>query len=330
MAKQKEMLVIWDEDALYAKNLCDALNRRENFPFSCVVLSEDGGALSNAAVLLVSERAKRDEIQCPVTKETIFLTDVKGYSAVNKKRAIFKYQPVSALEAEIMKAYGEGKERSHDRPGLSRTRVIAVASPVGRSLKTSFSFVLGQLLSQSSAVLYVNLEPFGAFSALFEEPFQYDLSDLLYAFHAGTEHTKEQEDAFLAHFHGLDFVAPAGTPEDVMTTDPAVIRDLVLKLAEVKAYDAVIVDIGPDFRHLLAMLPVTDKVYVPTRGDRMSREKTDLFVRWVQSLSRDEGPDVETLELPAGNLFRSGKNYLEQLLFTELGDYVRKLLGEAF
>ena len=64
--------------------------------------------------------------------------------------------------------------------GGKELKLIGIYSPIGRCLKTSFSFVLGQLLSKKHKVLYLNMESYSGFGKLLQKEFKSDMSELIY------------------------------------------------------------------------------------------------------------------------------------------------------
>jgi len=324
----KECLVILDPDQGYGNELKNALNRDPGFPFHAAYAATteemeelvlNGGA---EVVLSALKEALPDGV-----KTGIFLSDVPGYA--NGAPSIFKYQPAGKIRQEILK-FQRVFEEADDPQGKTAGRItaIGVASPVGRAFKTSFSLVLGQLVAQNAKTLYVDLEPCPGFSALFGRKFPHDLSELFYE---GMKEDWDGRGAFTETVHGLDVLAPAAVPEDIYGTDPPFIRNVILKYAEANGYETVIFDLGTEFRVQEAFVPALDKLYIPVRKDPLQEEKVNEYREWLARVT-DPGFEekTEVVTLPVPGLFSRGKYDPEQLLFTELGDYVRNLLGGLY
>lgn len=98
------------------------------------------------------------------------------------------------------------------------------------------------------------------------------------------------------------------------------------KFAEAKGYEYVIVDFGNDMNLLEAMAPLLEKLYVPGRTDELSEAKLKEFIRWVERTFEEDSLNVERIDVPSGRMMLGGKQYLDSLLFSEIGDYVRELL----
>ena len=324
----KTVLVIYDSDPEYASRLRDALNQDREFPFFAEVAKDESEAEalvrdSGAEVLLTSEKGVRPD----GVKSVLLLTDVPGYAGAEP--SVFRYQSAEQIRNAILKQQrmlDVSEEDSEKR--IRYGSWIGVASPVGRALKTSFSLVLGQLLSQHAKTLYVNLEPCPGISELFGTRFSKDLSDLLY------EGMKEDWDGsgdFTETIRGLDVLAPASVPEDVYETDPVFLRSVIRKYAAANLYENVILDLGNEFRVVGAFLPILDKFYVPTRNEPLQEAKIAEYREWLTRVTEPAFENkTEVLALPAPGLFSRGKFDPEQLVFTELGDAVRTLLGGLY
>lgn len=324
----KNLLVIYDSNREYAERLREALNKETGFPFHAKTAetAEELETLvrdSGAEVVLTSDR----ETVPDGTKTVILLTDVPGYAG--GEPAVFRYQPAEKIRQAILK-HQRLFEEEDDAAKLQRVREswIGVASPVGRSLKTSFSLVLGQLLSQHSRTLYVNLEPCPGLTVLFGSRFSKDLSDLFYeAMKADWDGTGD----FTETVHGLDVLAPAAVPEDIYQTDPAFLRTVIRKYASANQYETVVLDLGNEFRIAEAFLPTLSRLYVPVRKEALQEAKVAEFREWLTRVTEPSFEEkTEVIALPQPGLFSRGKFDPEQLLFTELGDTVRSMLGGMY
>ena len=148
-------------------------------------------------------------------RQTLYLTDVRGYTAVDSVPAVFRYQPVYRLKEELMRLQTCITDAgAPDEQAVFRTSFIGVQSPAGRTGKTGFALVLGILLAQTSKVLYMNLEPFSGLEAWFGESAEGGLSDLLFSMEVrGKDFPLE---GCMREFHGLSWIPPARMAEDIL------------------------------------------------------------------------------------------------------------------
>ncbi len=324
----KELLAIYDTDNEYVKRLKSALNEDAAFPFFAVtaasreeldrILSEE-----QIQVLLISGK---EEI--PEGVKTVFrMTEVPGY--VGGELSFCKYLPVGKIKEEILRKQSAflDAEESADRPG-DKTMYIGIASPVGRALKTSFGLVLGQLLAQNAHTLYVNLEPCPGTEVLFGRKPAKDLADVLFA---GTREDWDGKESVEEQLHGLSLFPTAAVPEDIYQTDPAFLKEVLRKYVHANGYEAVVLDLGTEYRILEEFVPSLNKLYIPSRKEPVQEAKAAEFLEWVGRIADEEFREkAEVITLPMPGIFSRSKYDPEQLLFTELGDTVRSMLGGMY
>ena len=332
----KEIIGILDSDYSFAEVLAERINEDGDFPYEARAFSDQTALFSVleegslAALLLSADREDEEVLRKDIPKIGL-LSDVRGFSSIHGLPAVFKYRPVSDLREEILRLVSA--DTKEDAAGLrkagSRCSFIGVASPSGRVYKTSFALVLGMLLSQNARVLYVNLEPCSGFSTLFEKQFDRDLADVLYRYEAGDRDFCPEE--MLEEYHGLKILPPAGLAEDVCHMDPKTVRQAITEAAERLRMDMTVVDLGPDLRFTESFFPMLSKLYIPLLPNTAQEGKEEMFQAFLNRLQdeNDAYPavSVEEVALPAVRTFARGRLYLEQLLWSELGDAVRQLLG---
>lgn len=327
----KEILAVYDRDARYAETLCKRLNAAEDFPYAAVCFRTKTELLNYSGqgtigMLLIDRIAEDEDIRRMEAGPVLYLTDVQGYPWVDNVPTVYRYQSVHQIEAEIRKRSGMQGYMIAESP-LFRTRYVGICSPVGRSMKTGFALTLGQILSQSSKVLYLNFELCSGFSAFFEHPFDFSFSDVLYEMETKPENCRLKQ--FVTEYHGMDCIAPVRNPEDLYETDPEKILRAVTALSREGTYDIVLMDLGTDFRIIGKLLKLCGTVYIPTRRDAAAEEKVHQFREWIRQKEGDKLLDrcIE-LVLPGNRMFTGSAPYTEQLLFSEMGDFVRNLLED--
>ena len=328
------IIAVYSDDMDFSENLCRKLQDRGRIPYQLKAyrnreeLQEFLRDHPQGAIL-IDRQAADPEILKMKAGQLLYLTDVRGYPVIDGIRTVYKYQAVSGIETEILDGLAKGEEDPPENgKALFRAKYIGVTSPIGRCLKTSFCLTLGQLLSQKEHVLYMNLEPCSGFTALFEKEFPKDLSDLLYAYETGRPGDTVTE--YVDSFHGLDFVPPVCAPEDIYRTDPALIRRIITDLQRIGAYDTVILDLSADLRLAEVLIPMCRKLYLPARKELISDAKVREYRMWLDRiLDGNAVIRTEELVLPYYQTFSTGKQYLEQLLWSELGDFVRSQLRSA-
>ena len=104
------------------------------------------------------------------------------------------------------------------------------------------------------------------------------------------------------------------------------IAGLIRAIAGESAYDTLVVDIGSGRRTALSVMKLCRVIYMPIREDPVSlaklKELEQYFSQTGNGMLRER---IKRLKLPYHGSFGRG-DYIDQLLWGELGDYVRQLL----
>ena len=124
-----------------------------------------------------------------------------------------------------------------------------------------------------------------------------------------------------------DYLPPARFPEDLEEAGAKGAADLIMEVAEESAYDVIIVDAGCFGKNVTDILEICGTVYMPVKEDCMSAAKLEEFEDYLTQSGKAGLLDkIQRLKLPYHSNFGRRDTYLEQLLWGELGDYVRQLL----
>ncbi len=326
----KHILAVYDVDSVYAARLAEVVNRKEKIPFEVVAFSSMEklrifSAEHPVKLLLLGEGVTQEEKDSISAERVIFLTDIQKNSCGQAVPCVYKYQSSDAIVRDVMTWYGDGQEELSEVSKQGVSKVLGVYSPIGRCLKTSFSLTLGKLLAQEERVLYLNLEEFSGLSVLMKEEYKSDLSDLLYFYTGGTYNSLRLNS--VVHAMGeLDYVPPVRYPEDLDQAGEDAIEGLIRKISAESTYDTLVVDIGSGRRTALSVMKLCRAIYMPIREDPVSLAKLEEFENYlIQTGNGRLKERIKRLKLPYHGSF--GRNdYIDQLLWGELGDYVRQLL----
>lgn len=323
-------MAVYDLDLFYARRFADVMNQKENIPFAVMAftslerLRQYAGGHS-IEILLVSSQVNRDEICDLGIGQVITLTEGEKKEGDKDYPSVYKYQSSSDIIREVMACYSAGDEP--DGTEHRRTAsVIGVYSPVGRCLKTSFALTLGQLMAADRRVLYVTLEDYSGLASMTGEEYKSDFSDILYYFSQGNLNFMRLSG--IVHSIGnMDYIPPARYPEDLAHIPAEQMAELIRKLAADCGYEIIILDVGNYGHQAAPILSVCQIVYMPVKEDGISSAKIREFEAYAERTGNSGMLDkVKKLKLPYHRGFGRRENYIEQLLWSELGDYVRKLM----
>ncbi|MBT9776158.1 hypothetical protein GPL15_06515 [Clostridium sp. MCC353] len=327
----KRIMAVYDVSPFYSDRFADFANRKEKVPFTVAAFTSMEklqlfAEQNPIELLLISDSVNRELVDKLNAKQVVTLSDGEVVDVKNSYPSVYKYQSTDNVIREVMACYCEKPEMEPLKTSLSRCRIIAVYSPLGRCLKTSFSLVLGQLMAQDEKVLYVNLEPYSGFSSITGETFTGDLSDVMYMYRQGNYHWMKLS-SYVYSWGNLDYIPPARYPEDLEETGAQGAADLIMAIAEESAYDVIIVDAGCFGKSVTGILEICGTIYMPVKDDCMSAAKLEEFEEYLTQSGKAGLLDkIQRLKLPYHSNFGRRDTYLEQLLWGELGDYVRQLL----
>ena len=105
---------------------------------------------------------------------------------------------------------------------------------------------------------------------------------------------------------------------------------LLQEIVDTSNYEAVILDIGDGVPRLFRLLDQCTRIYMPVRNDPMSQAKIQQFENLLR-MSQGETvlEKIQKIRLPYHRTTRKGQGYLDDLVWSELGDYVRELLRKG-
>lgn len=332
---KKSIFAVCDLDASYACSLMDYLNGKKTTPFEVQAFTNVESLQSYARenpieVLLISTRAMCSEIRDLPISRVIMLSEGEALPELEDYPSVYKYQSSDQLLSEVLEYYAE----SHPQPYIfgstrHKTRVYGVYSPIGRARKTSFALTLGEVLSENNQVLYLNFEEFSGFEELFDRKYRTDISDLIYF-------SRQKEGGFIYKlnsvvqtFHELHYVPPALSPADIRDVSGAEWLDFLHEIILYGEYDILILDLSEQVDELFQLLRECDQIYMPVLEDAISQAKLAQYEKLTGMLDMGDIPEkTRKLRLPAQPLLKENGDIIQQLLWGEMGNFVRKMLIE--
>lgn len=327
----RRVMAVYDVDPQYASRLADVVNQKEKMPFEVVAFTslerlKSFGKENTIELLLVSAHVGREEFRDLKVHKIMKLADGETLRTEEEYPSIYKYQSCDGIIRDVMACYCEEEAERCSMTTVRSACVTGIYSPVGRCLKTSLALTIGQLMGQDSRALYITLEEYSGLSVLTGETFKEDLSDLMYYF--------EQKNGSLLRLNSmlhsigsLDYIPPARYPEDLAHIGPEQTAALLKRIAQDGGYDNLILDVGSYGRRVFPILSLCNIVYMPVKEDSVSLAKLEEFFRHLDGSGNGELREkIKKLKLPFHNGFGRRENYLDQLVWGELGDYARQLL----
>ncbi len=333
----RNIFAVCDLEVEYAYHFMEYLNRKKTLPFEIRVFTSREKLCEFARdhrieLLLISDTAMCREVEEQEIGQILILSGGVRDDKLKQYPSIYKYQSSAQVMREVMARYGEehGTDPVPVQVVKKETEIIGIYSPVGRSMKTTFALTLGQILAKNKAVLYLNLEEYSGFEYLFEHVYEETLSDLLYYLRQGNPNFIIKLNSMIRTISNLDYLPPASSPADIQCTSYEEWVRLLQEIVDTSNYEAVILDIGDGVPQLFRLLDQCTRIYMPVRNDPMSQAKIQQFENLLR-MSQGEAvlEKIQKIRLPYHRTTRKGQGYLDDLVWSELGDYVRELLRKG-
>lgn len=331
---EKNVLVVCDLEVEYASRLMDYLSTKRNVPFEVHTFTRTEGFMDfltkeKADVLLISEPAIQ-ECENTLCKENIgeifVLTEAGDIAEFKGHKSIYKYQNTDNILREVMYYYAESGQVI--RSGVRKKagyELIAVYSPVKRSLKTSFAMTIGQILAQKRRVLYINLEDYAGFNQIMKIAYMTDMSDLMYYISQGKPNFIWKLASMVQSIGGLDYIPPAMSTLDIrkITREQWLV---FFKELEKCQYETVILDMGECVDGIYDILKMCTRIYTPVRDDAISYAKMEQYEALLKIMEYDE--ILKKTRKLSFSYFKGVDRGLDRLVYSELGPFARKILQQ--
>ena len=325
-----KIMAVYDVDAGYAQKFADVVNQREKIPFTVIPFTsletlKEYGQGHSIEILLVSGAVPRDRIEGISARTVVVLAEGEIVPAEENYPRVYKYQSADSVIREVMSYYCEKPQSMFVAVG-KRARVMGIYSPVSRCLKTSLALTMGQQLARDGKVLYISFEAFAGFTRLIDSGCRGDLSDILYFFRQDNFGIMRLK-TMVYSWKDMDYIPPVRYPEDLEQLTGEEAGNLLESLASECGYEYVIADLGQTLCNIVPVLERCDVVYMPVKEDCVSAARLEEFDEYLQVSGQEKLRErIQRVKLPYHSSFGRKDTYLEQLLWGELGDYVRRLL----
>ena len=325
---KRNIFAVCDLEVDYALNFMDYMNRKKNIPFEIQAFTSVEnliayGKQTHIELLLISGRAMCREVRDLDIGKIIILSEGVHPPELDQYPSVYKYQSSSDVLREVMACYGAEKKTVADQIAVLKktTEIIGIFSPLGRCLKTSFALTLGQILAKERAVLYLNMEEYSGFEELMGKGFAHNLSDLLYYVRQDNQNLLYKMNSMIQTINNLDYVPPVQMPADIRTTAWQDWERLFQMLILDSSYEVIVLDIGCGIDENFQLLDMCKKIYMPVLCKIAQFENLVRIWDYPQILEK-----TEKINPPFHMATCLSPAYVEQLMWSELGDYVRNLL----
>ncbi|MBO4609481.1 MAG: hypothetical protein J5696_06365 [Lachnospiraceae bacterium] len=327
--KRERILLLYDRDEEYAHLMGEYLLGCKGLPWKIAACTSAGDLLGivngRAPEVLVTSASCYDKCLEKIgAKHTIVLNDgTTGVHGVTEK-----YQPAENTLRVILDICAEDEDADGAdfmSPAKDRAKLIGVFSPVRRCYQTTFSVLMGRLLSDRGRVLYLSFEFCEGCEELIPPEESRGLSDLMYFI-------KSPVNVFLLRFKsmvrsiaGLDYIPCALSGTDISDIPEAEWKLFLSRICDYGEYSYVILDLSESIRGIFSILRMCDRIYTLTRNDRVAKRKVESYEN-VLSLYNYEDVREKSIKCdpPSVNRVPSFSGDMSG----EFVDFIAKQLGE--
>ena len=249
------ILAVCDSEAEYSYGLADYLSTGKGFPFEVQAFTSLANLKEFAkkhpiSIALVAQKDYEDRLRQLSIDHIILLREEKE-SLATEEKTLWKYQSCEKLMRELLEWIAEEGIMGRPIAGGKQMKLVGIYSPVGKCLKTSFSFVLGQLLGKKHKVLYLNLECYSGLGKLLKKEFTTDMSELLYYLQNTPERFAYRMGSMTERVGGLDILPPFGSFLDFVSVNKEEWIQFFREIERGSDYEYVILDLSDAIQGLL-------------------------------------------------------------------------------
>ena len=175
--------------------------------------------------------------------------------------------------------------------------------------------------------MFLSLEEYSALGSMMGREFEKNLSDLLYYLRQGYTNFPHLLNGIVQTCNNMDFLPPVQYPSDIRGIHSDEWENLIQAFGSSSSYEVLVVDVGNGLEDSLEFLRLCHRVYMPVQEDWVSKEKIRQFDRNLQLSGQEElTRRIEKLHLPYHGIQKDSGNYMDQLIWSALGDFVKELL----
>ena len=327
----RKKIGVCDVEPDFAYSFMEAVNAKSTCPFEVQAFTSMENLKNflkhdHADVLLLSPEYCTEEIIKTHPNHIFSINDGKEDNNIDGVPQIYKYQRVENMIRKIMEEF----ETTNTDVGSAgkETRVIGIYSPVHRVGKTTFALALGQELSKREKVLFVDLEEFSGFSAVFAKTYETDLTDVIYLSRQEGNLLSARLPGIIRRMRNMDYIPPARIPLELTDLEDDW-REFIFKIAETGAYDVILVDFGDSIKGILETLSKCDRIYMPISEDIICESKIEQYEEMLEQLDYTEIIEKTVkIRLPEGNRLIDQSTYMGEFVWGPIAGYVRDVVME--
>lgn len=336
----QEILALCDGNIHYGSRLAAYLEQQKGFPFR-IVFFADVEQLTKympdmqPQYLLLSEEifSELPEGGLPAYKRLFLLRRQKENKNeecdASRITTIYRYQQAGNIMRAILAELGGEPGGSGDGPKCKAgTKIIGVYTPIRRSMQTSFSVLLGQLLAAQERTLYINAESYSGFRMLLGRDLKPDITDLMFLAKKEGEPFFRLLESAIHTIGRLEYIPPASAFIDLAAVTKEQWLRLIREMKRDGRFSYVVLDITEQVQGMFQVLEECDVIYTIEGADVIAQAKLYEYEQLVAFMEYDSIlAKTKKKRLPSVHFAEMN---FERLLYSELAGYVRDVAREDF
>lgn len=235
-----------------------------------------------------------------------------------------KYQPMDIMVKQIYLLTDLKERTEKGQYALSELEVVGIWSPIHHEMQQLFSVLYALQMAQEKRILYLNFLEYSGFLELFSQSCEYDMGDLILRLR-NESLTAEQFRQCVYEMRDISYIPPFKNPENIHEFCQQDLKLLLDYLAANTDYEMIVIDFGSGMQQFLQMLSGCTYIYCLMKEGFFYQCQLNEFLEYVQKIGEDAVlKKMEIIKLPYhAKWLREGTNLVEQLNWSEFGDFVR-------
>lgn len=287
---RERQIAVCGREADYAKRFAKFANSRRDALFAVHGFSDCGELMAYTKehpvdMLLLSEECLSELPEDGNFGKVILLSDAE-YREDGSYPAVCRYQSCSQVLRQALAIYAEQTPKALGVAlRTERMKRIGIYSPVGRTGKTGFALALGKEVAKKKRTLYLNLEEYSGFAALYPYEDGFTLSELMYFLKQGKKAFACRLESVIRQMGNLDYIPPMRSPVELRHISLEDWEALLEALERESRYEVAVLDLSGAVNGLYELLERCDFVYTPTEEDETARAKLAQYEDTLHLLS---------------------------------------------
>ena len=329
------LIAICDEDSDYANSLAAYFRLKGSLASEIIVFTEYetfSRYIKDCYIdILIMQEDFTDSIKNLSHNNLFILCDTLHRENLDDVHKIYKYNSAEEILRIIMANYDTSQPTSllsfHK---YRKSKLIGIASPIGRCGKTSLALGLALKLSQDHSCLFISFDeclPLRIFLPQ-KDSIRSSLADIIYYFLQNMDISDNRILSCFQTFQGMDYIPPSdqlGTYSELQSEE---LLNFILNISGLGRYDYIVVDWGT-FSFDYSLLKTCNSLLLPTLdNDLYSSEKTKCFFETIKHQYKEDPLFIKSLMLPYINFNQASSEYTFSLTSGTLGNLITSLIQE--